>query len=175
MLSSKIATFSAVFWQWCISLSSYKCPCLIDRTNFPGCNFSHWERNKKMPHSQRNCFGILLNLLEIWLYLAFCDWFGTKRTSVWFQINLKMLNTIWFRVDLIRFRNNFSVCRSLSQKRRAWTSHWHPRKLHLSCSVLTRMCFAILFKVPVFNWSEIGFFRPIFEVAFFPMAKNDKK
>jgi len=37
------------------------------------------------------------------MYLPFSDWFGTKRTSVWFQINRKMLNTIWFRVDLIRF------------------------------------------------------------------------
>ena len=37
------------------------------------------------------------------------DWLGTKRTSVWFQINRKMVNTIWFRVDLIRFRKDFSV------------------------------------------------------------------
>ena len=31
------------------------------------------------------------------------DWFGTKQTLVWFQIIHKVLNTIWFRVDLIRF------------------------------------------------------------------------
>ena len=42
----------------------------------------------------------------------------TKRTSVWIQINRKMVNTIWFQVDLIRFRKYFSVCvltKSLAQ------------------------------------------------------------
>ena len=27
------------------------------------------------------------------------DWFGTKRASVWFQINRKMVNKFWFRFD----------------------------------------------------------------------------
>ena len=53
---------------------------------------------------------ILLNQTEIRLYLSFSNWFGTKRTSVWFQINQKMVNTIWFRFDLIIFRKDFSVC-----------------------------------------------------------------
>ena len=42
----------------------------------------------------------------------FPDWFGSKQTSVWIQINRKMVNTIWFRVDLIRFQKDFSVCGS---------------------------------------------------------------
>jgi len=29
--------------------------------------------------------------------------FGTKRMSVWFHINRKMVNTIWFQFDLLRF------------------------------------------------------------------------
>ena len=33
---------------------------------------------------------------EIRLYLPLSDWFGTKWKSVWFQINRKMVNTIWF-------------------------------------------------------------------------------
>ena len=68
-------------------------------------------------HTQRNIFEILLNQLEIRLYLSFSDWFGTKRTSVWFQINWKKVNTIWFRFDLIRFWKDFSVCefRAMSQ------------------------------------------------------------
>ena len=45
------------------------------------------------------------------IVLPFSDWFGTIRMSVWFQINRKMVNTIWFRFDLIRFRKYFSVCR----------------------------------------------------------------
>ena len=53
---------------------------------------------------------ILLVQTEIRFYLLFSDWFESKRTSVWHQINWKMVNTIWFRVDLIRFRNKFSVC-----------------------------------------------------------------
>ena len=54
---------------------------------------------------------ILLNQTEIRLYLPFSDWFGTKQTYVWFQINRRMINTIWFRFYLIRFRKNFSVCK----------------------------------------------------------------
>ena len=42
-------------------------------------------------------------------YLPFPDWFGTKWTSVWCQINRKMVYTIWFWFDLIRFRKYFSV------------------------------------------------------------------
>ena len=35
-------------------------------------------------YTQRDLFEILLNQNEIRLYLPFSDWFGTKRTSVWF-------------------------------------------------------------------------------------------
>ena len=36
------------------------------------------------------------------------DWYGTKRMSVWFQINWIMLDAIWFRFDLMKFRKDFS-------------------------------------------------------------------
>ena len=62
--------------------------------------------------TQRNIFEILLNQTEIRLYLPFSDLFGTKKTSAWFRINRKMLNTIWFRYDLVRFRKDFSGCGS---------------------------------------------------------------
>ena len=62
-------------------------------------------------YSQRNLIEILLNKSEIRLYFPFSDWFGSKRTSVWFQINRRMVNTIWFQFDLIRFRKYFSVCK----------------------------------------------------------------
>ena len=61
---------------------------------------------------QRIFFEILINQTEIRLYLPLSDWFGSKRTEVRFQINRCMLNTIWFRFDLIRFRKDFSVFRS---------------------------------------------------------------
>ena len=60
--------------------------------------------------TRRNFFEIFLNQPEIRLYLPFSDWFGSKWTSVWIQINQKMVNTFWFRVDLIRFWKYFSVC-----------------------------------------------------------------
>ena len=64
-------------------------------------------------YTQRNIFQISLNQTEIRFCLPFSVWFGTKRTlSVWFQINWKIVNTIWFRFDLRRFRKYFSVCRS---------------------------------------------------------------
>ena len=34
---------------------------------------------------------------------------NTIQIFIWFQINRKILNTIWFRVDLIRFRKDFSI------------------------------------------------------------------
>ena len=50
---------------------------------------------------------ILLNQTKIRLYLPFSDWFGSKRKYVWIQINWKMVNTIWFRLDLMRFGKRF--------------------------------------------------------------------
>ena len=49
---------------------------------------------------------ILLNQPEIQLYLPFSNWFVTKLHYVWFQINWKIVNTIWFRFNL----KKFSVC-----------------------------------------------------------------
>ena len=69
--------------------------------------FSNW---RNMIVHTRNLLEIILNQIEIRLYLPFFDWFGTNRTSVWFKINRKMVNTIWFRFDLLRFRKDFSVC-----------------------------------------------------------------
>ena len=70
-----------------------------------------WHKLKFLTSSytQRNLFEILLNQPKIRLCLPFSDWFGSERTSVWIQINQKMVNTIWFRFDLIRFRKDFSV------------------------------------------------------------------
>ena len=69
------------------------------------------HRKKKMAHyTQRNLFKILLNQTELRLHLPFSDWFGSKRTSVWFQISLKMVTTIWFQFDLTRFWKDSSVC-----------------------------------------------------------------
>ena len=45
-------------------------------------------------HTEKSC-RILLNQTEIRLYLSFSDYLRTKRTFVWFQINRKMVNTIW--------------------------------------------------------------------------------
>ena len=39
--------------------------------------------------------------IRLSLYLPFYDWFGTKRTSVWFQIIRKMVNTIWIWFEII--------------------------------------------------------------------------
>ena len=68
-----------------------------------GLNGSPWRHYSvsKLVYTQRNLFGILLNQTKIRLYLTFLNWFGTKRTSVWFQINRLMVNTIWFRPPLL--------------------------------------------------------------------------
>ena len=73
---------------------------------------------------------IIINQPEIRLYLPFSGWFVSKRTSVWIQINRKMVTTIWFRVDLIRFQKYFSVC-SLSV---SWGSKTPPPLQHPNTS-----------------------------------------
>ena len=45
---------------------------------------------------QRNWLLILVKPTDIRYYLPFFDWFGTKRNTVWFQINWKLVNNIWF-------------------------------------------------------------------------------
>ena len=75
-----------------------------------------------LKYTQRNLFEILSNKTETKLYLTFSDWFGTKRASVWFQINRKMVYTIWFQFYLIRFRKDFSVCVVLFVENRSMQS-----------------------------------------------------
>ena len=45
-------------------------------------------------NTQRNILEIILNIIK-----PFSDWFKMKRMSIWFQINRKMVNTIWFRLN----------------------------------------------------------------------------
>ena len=71
----------------------------------------------RLNYTPRIFFKILLNQTEIRLYFPFFDWLGTKRTSVYLQMNRKMVYTIWFRFDLIKFRKDFSVCSDDEQQR----------------------------------------------------------
>ena len=63
------------------------------------------------PHGciKTNLFWILLNHSKFELYLYFSDWIGTKRNSIWHQINRKSVITtqIWF--DSPRFRIDSSA------------------------------------------------------------------
>ena len=112
-------TFSALLWD-AHSLYSNRCGCpkyiflltLIKhafQTFFKHLNFfKHSHLNfvsqqfnlfcgwSTVSDTHRNIFGILLSKTVIRLYLSFSDWFGSKRKSVWLQINRKMVNTIWF-------------------------------------------------------------------------------
>ena len=48
--------------------------------------------------------------------LLFFDWLGNKRIFTWCQIIQKMVITIWFRFDIIRFWKYFSVRSSIPRK-----------------------------------------------------------
>ena len=72
-----------------------------------------WHSFYSSMHTQRNLFEISLNQAEIKLYLPFLNSFEAKRTSIWFQINRKIVNTIWFRLDLIRFRKKNQCVRDI--------------------------------------------------------------
>ena len=73
------------------------------------------RKNFALSYTQKNLFEILLNQPEIRLCLPFSNWFGSKPTSILIKINRKMVNTNWFRVDLIRFWKEFSVCMNLKE------------------------------------------------------------
>ena len=55
--------------------------------------YSNPSQCKERAHTQRNIFEFLLNQTEIKLYLRFSGWFGTKRTSVCFKSNRKMIQS----------------------------------------------------------------------------------
>ena len=84
--------------------------------------------------TQRNLFEILLNLPEIRLYLPFSDGFETKWTSVCFQINRKIVNTIWFLFDLTRFGKNVSVCIHTSEDDKCNSRLDHKSPVAYSCN-----------------------------------------
>ena len=60
------------------------------------------------------------------MYLQFSDWFQTKRTSVWFKINRKTVNTIWFR--LWSYNRN-EVSNPL------WSVRWSEINASYSCMI----------------------------------------
>ena len=55
-----------------------------------------------MPCSEKSTSD-LVNSTIIRLYIPFSDWFRNKKNNARFKINLRMVNTIWFRL----------ICRSL--------------------------------------------------------------
>ena len=85
---------------------------------------------------------VMLNQTDIWLYSPFSDWFGTKWKSVWFQINRKMVNTIWFGFDLIRFGKHFSV--------------WQGRGASLVILALFWRCFPRRIRGELLRWLFLG-------------------
>ena len=92
--------------------------CWLDRNFFGEFFFlsqNEKEENMRILHRNSTQREIYYNQTEIRLFLLFSDLLGTKRTSVCFQINRKMVYTIWFRFDLIWFLNNFSVCTNFVQ------------------------------------------------------------
>ena len=120
------------------------------------------------------------NLIKLnWLYLPFSDWFGTKRTSVWFQINRNMVNTIWFRVDSIRFRKDFSVCAIAKHRKRSLYLYRQPfQNLYVWTGVLKRIPRYLLVKIPVETCQFIGItmtpFKSVVYVAEFFSAQEEK-
>ena len=99
----KIRTFTC-----CKGLQSLQPPCPVSWSLYPcipALYPDRWAYAKSVDCcTQRNLFQILVNQPEIGLYLPFSDWFGTQTDIVrlLFQINRKMVNTIWFRFDLLK-------------------------------------------------------------------------
>ena len=67
---------------------------------------AHYRLNVHTEKSFRNL--VKSNWNQIVFTISRMIW--NQRTSVWFQVNRCMVNTIWFQFDLTRFRKDFSVC-----------------------------------------------------------------
>ena len=61
-------------------------------------------------HAEKSFLNLIKSTRYQIVFTIFRFILEQQRTSVWFQINQKIVNIIWFRFDLIRFRKDFSVC-----------------------------------------------------------------
>ena len=84
-----------------------------------------WQISHCCPHTLRTLFEILLKQTEISLYLPFFDLFGTKRTSVWIQIN-PMVPRDASLLDSFK-----SVRRCFSRPVQGVQSKQHSKKTHI--------------------------------------------
>ena len=96
----------------------------MERSQFTGIKITSFSKSYFL-FTPNYFFEIWLKQPGIISYLPFSEWFRSKRTSIWIHINRKMLNTIWFQVDLIRFRKDFSVCSYISSYYFDWKLCWH--------------------------------------------------
>ena len=94
------------------------------------------EAECREQYTQRNLLEILLNQTEIRLYISFSGLFETKQTSVWFQVNRKMINTICFQFNSIKFRKKFSVCI-------LWYQMWYQIVNPINWEPIGRVCFCV--------------------------------
>ena len=81
---------------------------------FGGSIYYAFTRSNKNVIKHTEIFVFTINPKSDCTYHIPIDWFGSKRKSISIQIN--MVSTIWFRVDLIRFRKDLSVCTSRLEK-----------------------------------------------------------
>ena len=90
-LTKRVASLGIMGTSWRSPLTPSTPQCVVRRYIVPEKSF----RNLIKPTQNQ-------------IVLSFSDWFGSKLTSIWFQINLKMVNTIWFRFELTGFQKYFS-------------------------------------------------------------------
>ena len=104
----------------------------------------------------------LQNQPEIRLYLPFSIWFGTKRTSVWFQINRKMVNTFWFRFDFVVFHMNlFFQSRPRLKKWFNWKKNYKKKTTAIQFN------FPVRHSMKPFNKKIRGIWRAFFALVIF--------
>ena len=108
-----------------LEIASYPSQNTTRKTSYPSQNT---HANMCYYHDKNNCFEMAVfvhteksfrNLIkstrnQIVFTMHRLIW-NSKRTSVWFQLNRKMVNTIWFRFDLIIFRKNFKISHQRTQ------------------------------------------------------------
>ena len=93
------------------------------------------------------------------MHLPISDWFGSKRTFGWIQINRKRVYTIWFRVDLTRFRKKIlgdTTLKAVTPKHK--TGFTKPnnnfRISNASMNILTITCTFQMYKFHDKKWTH---------------------
>ena len=117
------------------------------------CCFSSLAAKRRSQNAKRTAKTLNLTISVCIYHAPFDLEQQTDTVRLLFQINRKMVNTIWFRFDLIKFRKDFSVyihwgkfCNFNNTLKRVIEILWN---WYITKGILTRIARVILVEIPI--------------------------